>query len=139
MLGWVGFNLTCQTFSESEGVVEMSSIEQLKLRESDRLDTALVVAVKSSWGPAKADYHVSKDISEHGVFLMDEHPPELEADLMMEFSLPTRGVHLTRCGEIFYGWVEGRVVRVEACGYAVQFEDEFNLTIPHRSSGDSSH
>lgn len=106
-------------------------MSDFNLRQSDRTDLALVVSVDSAWHSAKPAFHVSKNISEKGVFILAKKPPELEADVLMEMALPTHGVHLVRFGEIFYGKVEGRVVRVEDEGYAVQFEEEYQMTIPH--------
>ena len=117
----------------------MSYLESFDLRETNRLDAALVVAVKSSWGRSIPDLHISKDISEKGVFILDKTPQEIDADLRMEFALPAIGAHITRFGEEFNGWVEGRVIRVEDDGYAVQFEDEFHLAISHWPSNEAAH
>jgi len=100
------------------------------MRESERFDAEIVVAVKSSWGDSKLEYHVSKNISKKGVYLVGEDPPEIDADLQMEFSLPQNGIHLTLFGEMFYGWVEGTVIWVDSKGYAVKFEDGYSLSFP---------
>ena len=117
----------------------MSGTESVHTREADRFEAALVVNVKSSWGKSQPHYEVSKDISENGVFIQSGKLQELGADLRLEFALPANGAYLTRYGEIFYGWAEGRVIRVDYDGYAVQLEEDYRLAIPRDAFSNTSH
>ena len=117
----------------------MNASKVFNLRRTKRHGVTLVVSVKSAWIPAPRDYHISRDISENGVFVVANKRPEIDADLKMEFSLPVRGLHLTRDGEIYYGMVEGKVVRLDDDGYAVRFENEFNFAIPKENPVIISH
>ena len=107
----------------------MCAMEGIEDRKYQRFEIPLVAAVNGLHGrpPGKGNYFVVKNLCGSGAFFLSDERPGIDSQLLAELSLPKHGLRLTIEGKSYYGKLRGYVVRHGTDGFAVSFDDEYNI------------
>lgn len=108
----------------------MSAMKRQERRKADRFGAALVAWVNMPPTREKERsnrFLLTRDVSSTGMFLYGRDVAPLGASLTMEIGLPFHGMRLLRAGKSYYGAVKACVSRTVDDGFAVKFDDDYQL------------